>query len=306
MALTYNEINAITEKYFHPKLVDNIFTSNTLLQRAKSKGWLETIDGGEKIIVPLAYATTTAGGAYSGSESLNTTSNDQITAAEFDWKFYYANVTVARGDELKNSGKAQMVNFVKSKVQMAEKTLSDTIGTDLYNVGTTANKLIGLRLGVDSAGTYGGIARATYSWWAAQEDSTTTALSIGTIQSLIGDCTQGSSRPSVITTTQDIFDDLFGLLQPQQRYTDSKTADAGFQNLMFAGIPVIVDAHCPASCLFAINEDYIHLLVHKDENFRFEPFQKPINQNVSSAKVYFAGCLAISNCRMMGKLGAIA
>lgn len=306
MALSYNEISAITEKYFHPKLVDNIFTSNTLLARAKSKGWLSTIDGGEKILVPVAYATTTAGGAYSGSESLNTAANDQITAAEFDLKFYYSNITVTRGDELKNSGKAQMVNFVKSKVQLAEKTLSDTLGTALYNVGTAAKELVGLRLAIDSAGTYGGISRTTYSWWSAQEDSSTTALSIGAIQSLIGDCTQGNSRPTVITTTQDIFDDLFGLLQPQQRYTDSKTADAGFQNLMFAGIPVIVDNHCPASHLFAINEDYIHLLVHKDENFRFEPFQKPINQNVSSAKVYFAGALAVSNCRMQGKLGAIA
>lgn len=306
MALTYNEISAITEKYFHPKLVDNIFTSNTLLSRAKSKGWLQTIDGGEKIIIPVAYATTTAGGPYSGSESLNTSNNDQITAAEFDLKYYYANITITRANELQNSGKARMVDLVKSKVQLAEKTLSDTLGTDLYNVGTTANRLVGLRLGVDSTGTYGGIARATYSWWAAQEDSTTTALSIGTIQSLIGDCTQGSSRPTLITTTQDIFDDLFGLLQPQQRYTDSKTADAGFQNLLFAGIPVIVDNHCPASHMFAINEDYIHLLVHKDENFRFEPFVKPINQNVSCAKVYFAGALAISNCRMLGKLGAIA
>lgn len=306
MALTYNEINAITEKYFHPKLVDNIFTSNTLLARAKSKGWLQTIDGGEKILIPLAYATTTAGGAYSGSESLNTSSNDQITAAEFDWKFYYANVTVTRADELKNAGKAQMVNFVKSKVQLAEKTLSDTIGTALYNVGTAAKELVGLRLAVDSTGTYGGIARATYSWWAAQEDSTTTAISLGVLQGLIGDCTQGSSRPSVITTTQDIFDDIMGLMQPQQRYSDSKTADAGFQNLLYAGIPIIVDNHCPASHLFALNEDYLHLLVHAQENFRFEPFQKPINQNVSSAKVYFAGALAVSNCRMNGKLGAIA
>jgi hypothetical protein len=307
MALTYNEINSVTEKYFHPKLVDNIFTSNTLLSRAKSKGWLQTIDGGEKILIPLAYATTTAGGWYSGSESLNTSNNDQVTAAEFDWKFDYANVTITRGDELKNSGKAQMVNLVKAKVQLAEKTLSDSIGTGLYNDGSTlAKAIVGLRLAVDSAGTYAGISRTTYSWWAAQEDSTTTALSIGLMQGLMGDCTQGSSKPSVITTTQDIFDDLFGLLQPLQRYTDSKTADAGFQNLMFAGTPVIVDNHCPASHMFFLNEDYIHLLVHKDENFRFEPFQKPINQNVSCAKVYVALALAISNCRMHAKLGAIA
>ena len=38
MALTYGEISAITQKYYVPKLVDNIFDSNALLQRMKKKG----------------------------------------------------------------------------------------------------------------------------------------------------------------------------------------------------------------------------------------------------------------------------
>ena len=118
MALNYSELSAITEKYYMPKLIDNVFESNVLLSRARSK-WMKKADGGTSIVVPVVYATTTASGWYTGAETLDTTANDQITAAEFDWKQAYANITITRSDELKHSGKAQSVNFVKSKIQIA-------------------------------------------------------------------------------------------------------------------------------------------------------------------------------------------
>jgi hypothetical protein len=61
MALSYNEISSVTQAYFVPKLIDNIFSSNALLQRARKK-WYTTRNGGTKVIVPVAYATTTASG----------------------------------------------------------------------------------------------------------------------------------------------------------------------------------------------------------------------------------------------------
>jgi len=306
MALSYSEISAITHKRIYPVLVDNIFTSNVLLQRAKKKGWYERKDGGEKILAPIAYATTTASGWYSGADTLNTSANDQITSLEFDWKQIYANVTVTRLDELKNSGDAAVINFVKSKMQIAEKTLADAIGTGLYNAGTTANAIIGLRLAVSDSGTYGGVSRTTYSWLAAQEDSSTTVFSLPAMQALYGDCTQGSSKPTVICTTQDIFDSWMNSLQPQQRFIDKQSADAGFQNISWNGTAVLADNHCPASHVFFLNEDYLHLCVHTKEDFRMEPFQKPIDQNVSTAKIYWTGALFCNNPRMQGKADAIA
>jgi hypothetical protein len=74
MALTYDQISAITEKTFIKKLADNYFDSNALTARLK-KNSLEMIDGGTSIIQPLAYANVTASGWYSGSETLNTTDN---------------------------------------------------------------------------------------------------------------------------------------------------------------------------------------------------------------------------------------
>lgn len=307
MALTYNEISSITQKYFIQKLVDQIFTSNVLFQRMKKGKTYETYDGGDPIMQPVMYATTTASGSYAGSDTLSTTANDQISAAEFSMKQYYANITITRQDELKNSGKAQMIDFVKSKVQIAEKTLNDNLGTGLYNAGTTAKDLTGLRLALAGTGsTYAGISKTTYSWWRGQTDATTTAVTIAAIEALYGQCTVGNDKPSVILTTQAIFDDYHGLVQPQERFVDEETASAGFTNLAFRSVPVIVDNHCPTYYMFLLNESYIRLLAHKDENFRFEPFTKPINQNVACAKIYWAGELVVSNPRMSGMFSALA
>ena len=304
MAINYNEVGSITQKYFVPKLVDNIFKSNPLLQRAKQK-WMEKIDGGTQIVVPVAYATTTAAGWYSGADTLSTTANDQIDAAVFEWTQAYANITITRSDELKNSGKEQIVNFVKAKVQLAEKTLADKLGTALYSGAASSLQFIGLDTVIKIDRSYGSIDSTTYTWWDGQVDSTTTAITIPTLRTLVGTCTVGSDKPSVFTTTQSIYDSIYGLLQPQQRFMDSETANAGFTNLLFEGKPLIVDSHATASALYAINEDYIHLFVHKDEDFRFEPFVKPTNQNVASAKIYWMGALVCDNPRMMGIMSAI-
>ena len=60
MALTYDQITAITKKKFIPKMVDNIFDSNPFLRRLRAKSPM--IDGGERIMVPLNYAVNSANG----------------------------------------------------------------------------------------------------------------------------------------------------------------------------------------------------------------------------------------------------
>lgn len=306
MALSYDQISSITQKHYMKKLVDNIFDSDPLWQRAKEKGWYESVDGGTSIIQPLLYASSTASGSYAPTDTLNTTDNDQFTGAEYPWRFYYANITVSRADELKNSGDAQILNFVKQKVQAAEMTLKDKLQDGLYSAGTVATDIGGLRLIVDTANTVGGIDQSSYSWFQSQEDSATTTLSIDALQSMYNTLSISGKTPSVIVATRANFNRYYALLQPQQRFTDSKTASGGFQNLLFNGTPYIAASKCPTNHVLMLNEEFLHLYYHPKENMRFEAFMKPTNQNVQLAKVYWAGNLGTSNARMQGKFTALA
>jgi hypothetical protein len=304
MALTYDQISAITQKKFIPKLVDNIFDSNPLLQRLKKKSYEKT-DGGTSIMVPLNYAQATAGGWYSGADTLTTTDNDVMTAAEYQWKQIYKSISINRLDELKNSGDSAILKLVKNKVQIAEKSIMDDMGTGLYSAGTDAKSIVGLRSIISTSNTVGGIAQGTYSWWQAQVDSTTTTLTLAAMQSRDNACTIGNDGPSVIVTTRALYNSYYGLLQPQQRFMDSETAKGGFTSLMFNGKPVIVDSHSPSAYMNFLNEEYLHLFYHPDEDFRFEAFAKPINQNVKVAKIFWAGAFGSSNCRMQGAMTAL-
>lgn len=305
MALTWDQVSGITEKVFVPKLVDNIFDSNPLLKRLKQKSY-EKLSGGTSIMVPLQYAALSASGWYTGADSLSTSDNENITAAEYAWKQIYANISITRKDELMNSGDAQKVSLVKSKMQAAEKTIMDTMGTALYNDGTTLNALVGLRAIVSASSTVGGISQSSNSWWSAQVDSSTTTFSIAALQTQYNACSIDNDAPTVIMSTRANYNRYYGALQPQQRFQDSDAAKGGFSSLMFNGTPFIADSHCPTSHIFLLNEKYLHLFAHKDEDFRMEPFVKPINQNVRSGKIYWMGALGSSNNRLHGKLSAVA
>ena len=304
MALTYDDITSITQKTYIPVMVDNIFNSNAGLHRAKKK-WYKAQNGGTSIMQPLLYAQNNQAERLTSS-SITTTSNSKKTAAEYDWTRYHAPVVIDGLDTIKNSGDSAILSNVKTEIQVAEKSLADILGTDIFADGSTSGSVKGFKLATAATGTLGGIAKASYSWWQGQVDSTTTAISLSTMQALFGDCTIDSDRPSVIFTTQDIYDDIYSLIQPAQRFGDSDTIKAGFTSILWNGIPVVVDSHVSSGYLYMINEDYVNLIYSKGRDFKLSPFQQPTNQDASIAGVWWAGAMCYSNCRMLGVMTSIA
>jgi hypothetical protein len=303
MALTYGEIGAITTAKYVPVMVDNVFNKNAFLKKLKAQE--KPKDGGEKCIQPLNYAKNGVGGWFSGAETLDSSGSDVITAASFEWAQLYQNISITRRDELMNSGDSAKLNFVRNKIEIAEKTIRDDLNTALFNTGTDSKAISGINHFLSTSASYGGIDQSTYSWWQANVDSTTTTLTISAMQSLFGDCGEGSEYPNFLLSDQDMFDRYYNLLQPQQRFVDEEMAKGGFKSLTFNGQPYTVDAAATAGDLYMLNLDYLDLYPHKDENFRMTPFQSPHNQAVKVAKIFLMTVLASSNNRRHGKLDAI-
>lgn len=306
MAVSIDQLTAITHKKIIPKMFQNIFDSNPLLQRILKSGQYASTEGGTTIDVPLNYAQTSAAGWYSGADTLDTTDNENITAARYSWTNLYAGISITEEDELKNGGAAGVLKLLASKSMIAERTIKDSLGTGLYSDGTDTKSIVGLRDIVAADQTVGGIAQATNSWWQAQVDSTTTTLTMSALNSVFEDASVDSEKPTVITGTRANYNRYYNLLQPQQRFMDSNTAKGGFQSLMFNGVPFISDSHCPANHIFLLNEKHLWLWYHPSRNFSLEPFQKPINQQVKVARVLWMGAFGSSNNRYHGKLSAVA
>jgi len=305
MALTWDNVNAISRKYYVPKLVDNIFDSNAFFMRMKKKGKMPTYSGGTKIMQPIIYATNTSGGWYSGDANLTIDAVDTKTALEFNPKFGYQSITVLRTDILKNSGDAAVIDLVKAEFQVAERSMRDRFGTGLFSDGTDSESITGARVFCSTSSTYGGISQSTYSWLQSQVDSSSTTLTIPTLQTQFEAASEDNDMPTVAFTTGTLYNAYYGQLQPQQRFSDGDTARGGFKNILYNGIPVMIDSHVPANHWFFFNENYIDLRTHKDENFRFEPFLRVPQNNVNYAKIWWAGELVCSAPRYQALLSAL-
>lgn len=305
MALSLDTLNAVTTKYIAPKLFDNIFDSNPLLKRMLASGQYKAQNGGTQITVPLSYAQVTASGWYQGADTLDTSENELLTAAAYNWASLYAGITITEEDELKNGGDAGVLKILASKVQIAEKTIKDSLGTGIYSDGSDTKSIIGLRDIVAVDQTVGGISQTDNSFWRGQVDSSTTTLTIGAMNTIFESASVDSEKPSVAIATRTNYTRYYNLLQPQQRFTDSDTARGGFVNLLFNGIPFISDSHCPSSHVFFLNEKHLWLYYHPDRNFSTEPYQKPLNQQVKVSRILWMGTLASSNNRLHGKLSGI-
>jgi hypothetical protein len=281
-----------------PKVTDNIFRSNPLSMKLHRKG--TKLDGGAYITQNLIYAEG-PGGAFEGLEPLDVSEAEIITTAVYNWKHYYASVTIRRMDELKNRGRAAFGRLLTSKMRTAEKTMRNLIGQGIYSDGSTNTKLItGLRAMVTTGNvTYGGINKQTNTWWASQVD-TNTALTISRMRTLMGQCTEDADTPDIIVGPQAQYDNYYDLLTPQQRFASKDMARGGFTSILFEGRPFVVDSHCPAGFVYFLNTDYIDFVSHEDENMRFEKFRKPYNQAGRTAFIFWAGNLTGSNCRYQG------
>lgn len=304
MPLTYNQINGITRDKFIPKLYDNVFNSNPLLQRLKDKSY-KKLDGGNKVLIPLEYDDASASGWYTGAETLSVTDNEVFTAAAVDWCQLYASIIISGRDKMINMGDSQVIEFVASKTRNAEKTMAAQLSTGIYSDGTDAKSIVGLRDWVATDQSVGGISQTTYSWWQAQVDSSTTTLTMSALQTLYHNCVLNNMQPSVAVATKANYNRYYALLQPQQRFVDTQSAKGGWTTLMFNGIPLIADTSCPANHLFFLNEENLHLIVHKERDMHFTGFKDPINQDVEVAQVLWMGAFASSNNRMHGKFSAL-
>src|SRR5574340_361296 len=175
-------------------LADNVTKNHALLAKLRARGNVKTVSGGNVILQELMYndPNTANAGSYSGYDTININPNSPISAAQFDLKQYAGAVTISGLEQLQNSGKEQIIDLLEGRVQVAEAQLMDQISAGIYSDGTgnSGKDITGLKAAISTtpaSGTYGGINRATWSFWRNTAFSATTdggaAASAANIQS---------------------------------------------------------------------------------------------------------------------------
>lgn len=305
----FDALLSTTLANYRPQLTDNIFTARPLTYFLMDKGRIRMQDGGTKIVEPLVYGQNGTVSSYSGYDTISLTAQEGISAAEYDWKQYAASIAISGIEEAKNNGEAAILNLLEAKIMQAEESMKEGFNQMFFGDGTgnSGKNWLGLGALVESGNTVGGINSAAgqgNDWWRSYEENTAGALTLAQMATAYNSVSNGNDHPDMILTTQTLFEKYESLLQPQLRYTDTKTANAGFQNLLFKAAPVAYDVHCTAGVVYFLNSKYLTLVGHSGKWFAQTDFVRPENLDARYALIMCYGNLTCRNRARQGKLTA--
>lgn len=303
----FNELLSTTIANYRDQLTDNVFNARPLTAHLMDKGRVRMLSGGTKIVEPLIYGENNTVGSFSGYDTISLTPQTGISAAEYEWQQYAASIAISGIEEAKNNGEEAIINLLEAKIMQAEESMKEGFNAMFFSDGTgnSGKDWLGLEALVGT-GAVGGIdpAGAGNSWWNSYVESTAGALSQADMTTAYNTVSVGNDHPDFILTTQTLFEKYESLLTPQLRYTDTKTADSGFQNLLFKAAPVTYDVDAPAGTMYFLNSKYLTLVGHSDKWFTQTEFVRPENMDARYALIFCYGNLTVRNRKKQGKLTA--
>jgi hypothetical protein len=301
-------ILSTTLKKYRKSLVDQIHKSNAVFYYLKQNDAFKEEDGGERIVVPLMYGKNTTAQSYSGYDTLDTTPQAGIDAAEYNWKQHSVSITISGEEERKNAGTSKIIDILEGRVKQARMSLTEYLSTGMFSDGTGngSKDLTGFEAMVLGSGTYGGINSATYTWWQAYVETTSEALGLAKMRTAFNNASLGGKdTPNLIVMTQTLFEKYEALFTATiNMYSDGqkKLADGGFISLQFKGVPVIWDEAVPSGTVYFLNTNHMNFTIHRDANFETTEFEKPVNQDARVAQILFMGNLTCDRRKSFSKL----
>jgi hypothetical protein len=325
---TVSDIIATTIQSRSGKLADNVTLNNAVLDRLRKRGNVRPFSGGNVILEEIMYndSNTNNTNSYSGYETLNIAPNSPISAAQFSIAQYASAVTISGLEMLQNSSKEAIIDLLEGRVQVAEGQLMNRIQTDIYGNGTGngGKNLTGLAAAVadsPATGVYGGINRATWSFWRNQAFSGVTdggaAVSAANIQSYMTQLAiklvRGNDKADLIVADNNYYSLYVNSLQAIQRVTSAEEGAAGFASLKFYGGGTSADVvlgggignQATANHMWFLNTNYIYFRPHADRNFTpIGGERQSVNQDAVVKLIGWAGNLTSSGPQFSGVLTA--
>jgi hypothetical protein len=317
--IDWGDVTTTTLENRSRTLADNITNNNALLQRLKAKGRQKPFSGGREIMQELRYAQNQTFMWYSGTEFLNVSLNDTMTAARFPIKQASIAVVLSGLEELQNRGDEEMIDLIEARVDTAEDTFWNQMSASVYSDGTGfgGKQLNGLALLISkapTAGIVGGIDRGAQVWWrnvAVNANTDTRGVVTSTnVQSYMNSTTIGLKRNTdgvnLIVADNNYYLAYLNSLQAIQRITSGggSSTGSGFTSLKYFGagkeVDVILDGgkngQIPANTMYFINDEYVYYRPHSARNFKVVGGDRSnVNQDAIIRLMMWAGNMTISN-----------
>lgn len=298
------------------QVADQIFDATPFYFWLKSKGKMKTVSGGRFIAEPLQYAkndnVTWIG--RGGTVSLN--DQEFLTVAYYEWRYLVASIVRFGVDDQKNRGKNQIINLMMAKLQNARDSLISELESRLFaGEGSSQNAMDGLLHLVQddptAASTVGGIDQSANSWWRNQSINMTgvsfASSGVENMRKMLNNTMNNlkMDAPDIIVCGQQPYEFYEDNLLSYYRITNNKLGDAGFQNQVFKGIPMVWSPSC-GNRMYFLNTRFISLVYDPALFFDMTEWKAiPDQVNDRAAQIVSAMQLTVSRRRCQGVIYGI-
>lgn len=309
---SFDTVATETLKGYSKTLADNVLDNNPAFFLMKKKGGVSEVDGGTNLQEALAYAENGTFNWISGYEEYSTSPSEILTNAEFSIKEGTVSIIGNRLETIQNSGIYKIRSLLKDKISIAEKTAQNQMSAAWYSDGTGSGgkQPGGLQHLVSitpTTGTVGSINAATWTFWRnhaiSLANGTLTSSNIaGYFSRMRIATTRNNEQPNIGIAGDTIFRLYEEHLQGRQYIVNKELADAGFGNVGFSGIPIVLGggvggALATKTCYF-LNTDYVKIKYFKGANWTQDEKRTSINQHAFVIPLYWAGNFTMSNRQM--------
>ena len=239
---------AITLEQYIPKLVDNIFDGNAVLEQIKSKSKVAAYDGGKSVVVPIQIGKNTQGTSFSGYDEITPTAQKGFINAELAWSYYAIPAIISHQEMEENQGKAKIADIVEARVMQAENSLLDVLSTALWATSPATKDMRSFPVMIEAApGAYMGV---TDTAWQNKYRTGAMTSAANLMGKIYRDLTDGSVKPDLIVTSdsgEEKYEDFITgkNIDIGLRYTSNDKADIAYGRFSYKGIPIVVDKHVP-------------------------------------------------------------
>ncbi len=316
-----------TWRHMKKTVVDQIFDEIVFYNYLRSKGKIQSYQGGKYIETPLSNAENDTLSWINEQDAVNINDLDPISSAQWDWKYLVASVTRSQIEEQKNRGKMQLINLLKHKMQVTKDTLVKELESKLFSdVDSGGKSMEGLQhlIADDGVGTVGGVNATTYTWWKNQQINYYTGAKLGgsgtsggfgvahddgpdrgivAMRTMIDSCSKslGNAKPDIILTDKATYRLYNASIDDKLRIVTQKVGDMSFQTLTFEGLPILATDTCPQdansrSRMYFIDCD--HVTMFYDPGMFFDMTEwKPVPNQLKRAAQIVTACNMITTMR---------
>jgi hypothetical protein len=337
LSLSYGTLLTTTMFNYRGTFYDNVFNAIPVFVMLRNKKRIE--QGGERIAIPLVYARNDTFASINGYDTVDTTPQDSLTTVFSNWKEFAGSISISRREENVNRGKAQIINMLTAKTQVAEMSAAEGLAVQvLGNVATTDPTLdlspISYLVQNDPTASKDvqELDQSVYSAWrnqyrdATAGSDTTFAAFLKGMENLYNTCSKGGgagkrSTPNWICCDQGYYETYIAACRDKTRIVkyDETIANLGFGGAKFRNATLTWDEYVPDTetgtdvtsatvdtytrtyyTAFFLNTEFLEYVVMAGSDLDVGPFIKPENQVARTAIVYNMANLVCSNRRKQG------